>query len=181
MHCHCNEQSISKHCTWHVSSSKYRAGILRNYDAMQQITTQNFTHARNLFKKTILAQKKLPVKGSRVQQKRAAQWLWMAAARTLLQHEFFRNTSSETERALTIEEGPLWFKILGPWRLVTHRACHDQGTNSQITWKLLSRHSRSGRSRAKQNRSLACGEQESTASAAGGLNESSPQPICIVE
>lgn len=58
----------------HVSSCKYRAGILCNNVVMQQNKMYHFTHTCNLTrKKKILAQKKLPVKASRVQQKRAVQ------------------------------------------------------------------------------------------------------------
>lgn len=53
--------------------------------------------------------------------------------------------------------------------------CHTQSlsrSEDEFTfyWKLLSRYSHSGRSRAKRNRSIACGEQKSAVSVAGGLN-----------
>lgn len=82
----------------------------------------------------ILAQKNLPVKGSRVQQKRAVQWQWRGSgtntvATCNLSKHILWNT-----RACTDHRGrSVMIQDLGPWRVVTHRVCHDQGMNSHIT------------------------------------------------
>lgn len=95
--------------TLNVSSCKYRTGILYNHDVTADQKAK--LHTRNLTIK-YLHRRICQLKDQEFNRSVQCSGSDVEVARTLLQHVIFQNTSSETqERALIIEEDPLWFKI----------------------------------------------------------------------